>query len=447
MKPYAPLGRVAPVRLPLLVVATLLAAGCVQETAQTAGLDVPGLPVAPPLARVVSVVDPEGGQGEPSLGVAPDGTLYTNGPARQNNVRTGGVYRSLDGGASWERVATPTLTPDFDPDLAVDVDGTIWFDTLWLGCSSAASSRDGGETWTSSPLACVPPAGDRQYIIPTRGGTAYIYAHSLPTFYQMVAKTEDYGRTWVPLGSAEGVGHHLLLGKGSGWGGGGFWNPVTDSVFFTYSWFDGDKWFPAASVTRDGGKTWEVVKATTAGGASVGLSLVVGAADDAGNVYLAWAESLQDGKDMAVFFASSTDDGRTWSAPKRVDDGTGSKVFPAITARAPGRVAIAYYESDEAAYPASVTKDAAWNVTLAWTTDALADAPLFERGALSNQTARHGAICPDGAGCSSDRQFLDYFALKTMPDGRVASVWTSTDAVEGKTVNVFGATDLALLAE
>lgn len=430
--------------LVLLLVAPVLA-GCLQDPVQSAAVqDV--IPDVKPLARVVSVIAPEGGQGEPSLGIAPDGTLYTNGPAAQNGVRTGGVWKSEDGGATWSRIATPTLTPDFDPDLAVDVDGTIWFDTLWLGCSSAASSRDGGKTWTSSPLACVPPAGDRQYIIPTKGGTAYIYAHSLPTFYQMVAKTTDYGRTWVPLGSAEGVGHNLIAtNKGSGWGGGGFWNPVTDSVYFTYTWFEGDKWFPAYSVTHDGGKTWSVGKVEGAGGDSVGLSLVVGAADEAGNVYLSWAESHEDGKDMAVYLASSTDDGKTWSAPKRIDDGSGSKVFPAITAGAPGRVAVAYYESDEAEYPARVSKDAAWNVTLAWTGDALADAPTFERGTLSNSTARHGPICPDGASCRANRQFLDYFALKTTPDGRIASVWTSTDDVKGKTVNVFGATDAVLL--
>lgn len=433
-------------RRALLLVALLLPlAGCVQEPAQTAALD-PPVDLLKPLARVVSVIDPAGGRGEPSLGVAPDGTLYANGPGRNAaGVNSGAVYASTDGGATWEKIATPTLTPDFDPDLAVDVDGTIWFDTLWLGCSSAASSRDGGKTWTTSPLACVPPGGDRQYVIPTKGGTAYIYAHSLPTFYQSVAKTTDYGRTWTPLGSAEGVGHHLLVNGGSGWGGGGFWNAATDSVFLTYSWFEGDKWFPAFSVTRDGGRSWEVVKLENAGGDRVGLSLVVGAADEAGNVYLAWAESHQDGKDMAVYLASSMDDGKTWSAPKRVDDGTGSKVFPAIAAGAVGRVAVAYYEAEEAAYPSKVGKESGWNVTLAWTADALSAGPSWTRGALSNSTARHGAVCPDGTACQGNRQLLDYFALKAMPDGRVASVWTSTDDVEGKTVNVFAATDLPLL--
>lgn len=433
--------------LPLLLVAGLLPlAGCVQEPTQPAALT-DALPLPAPLARVVSVIDPDGGQGEPSLGVAPDGTLYANGrsPTAPGGRSTGSVYQSTDGGATWARLATPTLTPDFDPDLAVDVDGTIWFDTLWLGCSSTATSRDAGKTWTTSPLACTPPAGDRQYVVPTKGGTAYIYSHSLPTFWQTVAKTTDYGRTWTPLGSAEGI-HVPLVAGNSGWGGGGFWNPVTDSVFFTYTWFADDKWFPAFSVTRDGGKTWDVVKLETAGGDAVGLSLVVGAADAAGNAYLAWAESHDDGKDMAVYLATSTDDGKTWSAPKRVDDASGSKVFPAIAAGAPGKVAVAYYESDEAAYPARASKDAAWNVTLAWTGDALADAPSWTRGTMSNATARHGPICPDGSTCQGNRQFLDYFALEAMPDGRVASVWTSTDEVEGKTVNLFGATDAALLS-
>ena len=46
---------------------------------------------------------------------------------------------------------------------------------------------------------------DRQYVVPTTGGTAYLYSHQLPTFWQMAAKTTDYGVTWIPTTLVEPV--------------------------------------------------------------------------------------------------------------------------------------------------------------------------------------------------------------------------------------------------
>lgn len=440
-----------------LVVALSLLAGCLGGTTDSASVPDGLLPELPgPIARTVSVVDERGGMGEPSLGVAPDGTLYTNGRDHEKGQGTnrgfdsGAIYRSSDGGASWERLAAPADPfPNLDPDLVVDVDGTIWYDILYVGCNVVSVSRDGGESWTTNPAVCNGPVGDRQYVIPTQGGTAYLYYHQIPTFQQTAMKTTDYGVTWTPLPPTEPLGGHLLVDEGSGWGGGGFWNAKADSVYFTYTWFtDGPLgeggWHPAASITRDGGLTWSLATVENAGGRAHGLSLVVGAADEDGNVYLAWAETKDD--DSGVYFASSTDDGATWSSPKRVDEGNLSNAFPAITAGPGGKVAIAYYEADEAGFPDDTSDEAAWNVTVAWTHDALAETPTFQHGRLSNETAKRGPICTSGTSCSGDRQLLDYFSAKRMPDGRVAAVWTSTEAVEKKTVNVFGMTEDAILA-
>ncbi|HWG91650.1 MAG TPA: sialidase family protein [Candidatus Thermoplasmatota archaeon] len=442
--------------LALLLVTAAVAAGCVtSEEAPATPADTATPGNLTNVTRVVTIVDPAGGLGEPSLGVTPSGVLFTNGGSAADPMI---VYRSRDNGTTWENIGfAPELIPNLDPDLAVDVDGTVWANVLYVGCNAVAVSRDEGETWTMNPAVCNGPVGDRQYVIPTKGGTAYLYYHQLPTFYQTGMKTTDYGLTWVPTGPMEFPDHHLLVNGGSGWGGGGFWNPVTDSVFATYTWNtagvvdvllggDGGVRVPAFSVTRNGGLTWEVGLVTTEPwGNALGLGLVVGAADDAGNVYVAWGENLED--ETRIFMAASKDDGKTWNAPVRVDDGTnGSRVFPAIAAGADGKVAIAYYETATPGHPYEVGEEAVWNVTLAWTANATDEAPVFERATLSKAPARVGAICPNGAGCDSDREFLDYFALKRIPDGRVGAVWTSTEDVKGKTVNVYGASDLAVLA-
>lgn len=431
----------------VLLALSLLLAGCTTTPPSSVIAPAATLPTAA-FAKVVSVIDPSGGQGEPSLGVAPDGTLYANGLAGTGGRDPGAVYQSLDNGSTWKRIGTPTAPmPNFDPDLAVSHDGTVWFSSLWLGCSSTGASKDAGKTWTTSYAACVPAAGDRQYVVPTKAGGAYIYSHHVPTLYQTISRTTDYGATWTPVGVAESGQVSLVTGN-SGWGGGGFYNEAKDSVFLTFTNTEGDAvtgrtWHPAASILHKGDSSFTLMQLPNAGGDSVGLSLVVGAADKAGNVYLSWAEAK--GKDMTIYMASSKDDGKTWSKPVVVDNDSGSKVFPAIAAGDDGRVAIAYYHADKNEYPSSVPKDARWNVTLAWTADALNETPTWERANLSTHSVRTGPICPDGTTCQGNRNLLDYFALKITPEGRVASVWTSTDDVQGKTVNVFGMTELAVL--
>ncbi|MEA3199178.1 MAG: repeat-like domain [Thermoplasmata archaeon] len=429
--------------LALVAVAlALLTPGCLNAPLQPAATSQAPAPKAD--APLTHVIDPAGGEGEPSLGVMPDGTLFTNGAGS-----SGGLYVSKDNGTTWKALGSPTAPwPNEDPDLAVSADGVLWYDNLWVGCTTVAASPDQGKTWTTSPAGCVPPAGDRQYVIPVAKGEAYVYSHQLPTFYQMFAHTTDYGQTWTPVGPAEGVMPPVVTGI-SGWGGGGFLNPKTGSVWATFTFSDGPlgsgaTWSPSAGILDKGATTSRMVRAPNAGGQGVGLSLVVGAADPAGNVYLAWAEAKgSDPKtqQMDVYLASSGDDGKTWSKPKLVSEATNlSRVFPAITAGPAGEVAVAYYEADQPGYPAQLDKAASWNVTLAYTHDAMSAAPVFEHARLTAASVRHGAVCPDGSSCTANRQFLDYFALKRLPDGRVGSVFTSTDAVAGKTVNAFAAT-------
>lgn len=426
-----------------LVLPLLLLAGCVNGPVDTAALEPPLDEALPPsLARVVSVLSEGGGHGEPSFGAAPDGTLFANGPGG----RGGAVFRSTDNGTSWEQVATPVEPmPNFDPDLAVDKDGTVWFSSLWIGCTSVAVSRDLGETWSFNPVACNAPVSDRQYVIPTQGGEAYLYSHQLPTFYQMAAKTTDYGQTWVPTGPVELPDHFLLVNGGSGWGGGGFWNEATGSVFLTFTWSDGaaGAWAPGYAVTRDGGLTWDIGTAKAMGGRQLGLGLVVGAADEAGNAYLAWGED-HDG-DTRIYMAVSSDDGATFGEPIQLDALPGSAVFPAITAGPAGQVAVAFYETPAVGFPDDVGEDALWNVTLVWTKDALAASPVLERGNLTASPVKKGSICTSGAGCSGDREFLDYFQIHRLPDGRVGALYNSMLAVEGKLVEVYAATDAAIL--
>lgn len=434
-------ARGALLALPFLLVAL---SGCLSDDGLS---DLPGTEEGDvPFVSHNTLVDSDSRMGEPSLGVHPDGDLFT--------YTRAGVFRSSDDGQTWTALGNPMTLPNFDPDLTVDPDGVVWYDTLWLGCTETAVSKDKGETWHTNPAACGAPVSDRQYVIATGDCTAYEYAHQLPTFHQTFAKTTDCGATWVPMGSSElatnGPGAMARAPQTSGWGGGGFFNPVTGSVFFTWTWNPavGDAWSPGFSVTRDGGLTWDQGSAATTDGGKLGLSLVVGAADDAGNVYMAWGEQHED--DVGIYLAASKNDGVDWSDPIRMDVPGAAKVFPAITAGGHGEVAVAYYEASEGGTPFGQEDDATWNVTLAWTHDAFADTPAIARGNLSERSVKNGSICPNGTTCEGDREFLDYFALKRLPDGRLGTVFNSQghneDPDDEATRNVYAATTEALFA-
>ncbi|MGB1586694.1 MAG: sialidase family protein [Thermoplasmatota archaeon] len=390
-------------------------AGCIEDG--TSGPSQEPAAVEPPFLQVLTRISESDGGGEPSLGVSPDGVWYTN--------IYSDVYRSDDEGHTWQNLGDPAAPiPNNDPDLAVDRDGVIWESRLYaLACNEVSVSQDGGATWTTAPVVCNGPVGDRQYVVPTQDCTAYLYWHQIPTFYQTVMKSTDCGLTWLPTGPAETPDGHLLVTEGSSWGGGGFHNDVTGSTYLTYTRNQGvvdgavlgEPARPGTSITRDG-LLWEESDGPDFDGTGLGLSLVVGAADDAGNAYLAWGENM-DG-DVGIFVTRSTDDGLSWESKIRIDaPDTGSHVFPAIAAGADGHVAVAYYQSEDESHPDTATN---WTVELAWT-DAYGSDWNYER--LSDGIVKSDPICISGTTCTSGREFLDYFALERGPDGRVGAAF------------------------
>ncbi|MEA3136450.1 MAG: hypothetical protein QOC71_731 [Thermoplasmata archaeon] len=428
---------------PFALATVLFLAGCFQsDPAPAVRPEVPPA-VMPPFVLVESVVAAGDGGSEPSLGVAPNGHLFTD--------LGSDVYRSVDEGRTWTLMGNPSApVPNFDPDLAVDVDGNVWESRLYVGCAAVAVSQDDGETWSSNPAVCPLAGGDRQYVVPTTGCEAYLYFHQLPSFHQTATKTTDCGRTWLPTGPVEFPDHFIFVNGGSGWGGGGFWNQPTGSVFFTFSYnhHQGSDQLQGTngagySVTRDGGLTWTAAQAALLDGRQLGLGLVTGAADDAGNVYLTWGEALGDGADdLAIYVAASKDDGQTWGEKVRVDNGTGSKVFPVIVAGQAGKVAVAYYEGSEAAFPDDM--QGTWNVTLAYTADFFGNG-TFSHAQLTSTPVKEGPICISGTTCSDNREFADYFDAVRMPDGRVGVTYNLLEDGDGALRNGFVMTSQPLL--
>ena len=119
-----------------------------------------------------------------SLAEAPDGTLYVN-------VHVGGIYRSRDGGASWE----PTIDQETDVhEIRAFADGLVVAAT---GMAGLCISRDTGETWESTTEGFPP------------GGWGLPYARAVVVCDDMVvltgsngAMTDDAGVYRKPLDSS-----------------------------------------------------------------------------------------------------------------------------------------------------------------------------------------------------------------------------------------------------
>ncbi|QNA72220.1 exo-alpha-sialidase [Streptomyces sp. So13.3] len=128
-------------------------------------------------------------------------------------VSTGGVYRSLDGGASWTPSNTGvqcTFQPERFPEfgqcvhkIAQDAEDP---DRLYLqNHGGVYRSDDAGAKWSEIGAGLPADFGFTIATHPRRGGVAYVFpitadAHRLPPDLRCrVFRTEDAGGTWAPL--------------------------------------------------------------------------------------------------------------------------------------------------------------------------------------------------------------------------------------------------------
>ena len=103
---------------------------------------------------------------------------------------TGGVYRSLNGGEQWSEANTG-LAARYVGSIAIDSASTVWAGTE---AGRIFKSADGGDSWTET----VPPTSHISVMAiapdPVKAGTVYVGTNS-----EGVYKTADGGATWTHL--------------------------------------------------------------------------------------------------------------------------------------------------------------------------------------------------------------------------------------------------------
>jgi hypothetical protein len=162
------------------------------------------------------------------------------------------------------------------------------------------------------------------------------------------------------------------------------------------------------------------------------------ATDAAGHVYMAWIDAVSS----ALYYAFSTDEGRSWSAPVRVNSGAAvTNEFDWTQAGAAGTLALAWYATARTApggsdgMPSSIDNLGAatgypWYGYAALVTRADTSRPRIAQTRFTSRPMHYGAICNAGTACatnlSADRQMADFFGFDLGRDGGLRIVYNDT---------------------
>ncbi len=157
------------------------------------------------------------------------------------------------------------------------------------------------------------------------------------------------------------------------------------------------------------------------------------AQDSAGNLYVCFAshqQTVQGGSEVQtgpyqVFVVSSTDNGKTWSDPVQITH-HGTNAFSWVTAGSDGRVAAAWYASNEASeggsYVLDDLKHAEFSTQMGLSLDATAARPHYQIATVSEHPIKYGSICTAGLGCTlngGDRSLGDFLEVGHDDRGRL----------------------------
>lgn len=291
------------------------------------------------------------------------------------------VFRSSDGGRSFSALEGPDfgrmtdcglnrggLAQNMRMKLVVDPEGAVYWavavaDPAAMGARGVvlARSDDGGESWrtttvTAPPVPATPDEAVTNFVpdlfVDQLGEGRHVWVSWRRSFSEAserstegwAARSVDGGRTFEPEVRA--------LEANPGFDAPRIVMDEQDTVY----WFqrerppsaaEGEQAKPSSLLmarSGDGGRTWE--KSELGQAQMVMEEPVAGLSPDGRTLYVAWADGRNG--DLDVFFMRSTDGGRTWSDPARVNDdelkNRRSQKWPRMSVAPNGRIDIVWYD-------------------------------------------------------------------------------------------------------
>ena len=375
--------------------------------------------------------------GEPSIQVDDRGGIYIAGTCCVGAAAP--VWYSKDG-KKFAELETPGHVREWgigaEGDIAVDHDGHMYFIDTYIPGLMFTRWSDWSKTWdfTAPAAGTIPGFDDRPWLAFSEEAV-YLYVNHVS--HTAVYRSTDGGMTWD--------GGNLLSWRGDIQGQPFFPGHIgahekSGTLWVSGVVSEGNKNVLGSSVGRyEAGvpvfKEAVIAEPARQGGFS---PIFTGstAVDDAGNGYATWSTFDDEGCD--VYYAASTNEGKSWNKPVKVNDGGGCATFPWITAGKDGNIALAWYEtpfekkSSSGSFMRAITagstlyggikvpfinyqdelpEEAAWYLHAAAVTDASSAKPKVVETRIDTKTP----VLTGPMG----RELWDFLQLDIGPDGRI----------------------------
>ena len=266
-------------------------------------------------------------------------------------------HRTADGGATWtpmdvEGGQTDARNYAFeggDCDVAFDAGGTMYSADTWLGNLSVGHSTDGGKTWNGTPLAATTPVVDRPWLVGGKAGEVYVsYQDVQCCMFSAIwfTKSTDSGMTFQPAVPVATATHEGAFT----WEGNLVVAPGGEDLYLIYTRRQGpavgslDAQGPETvwvAASHDSGLTWTSHKIASMPNPASYLYPSL-AMDAGGNLHAVWASRRE--QDRPIWYAFSSDQGRTWREPQPLTTGA-TGYSPWIAAGENGEAAIVWLGS------------------------------------------------------------------------------------------------------
>jgi len=329
---------------------------------------------------------------EQSLRLAPDGTVYASVPDALSSA-TSFIWRSTDEGRTfkWIPASGPFTGKPLgcvgggDTELAVDETGSLYFIDLTLANFSTARSDDKGRTFAGASCTAVTSTPvDRQWYAvdgdPKNGGALYLASNevaegppdpSCGENNRLVLYRSPVDGAGPSAGIEFGPANRITAACEEGIMGNVEVSPTTKHIFIPHD----DNSFDSILVARcekvpfttDPSGTTCVDKPVTTfpGHKTAGLFPTL-AIDKAGTLFVVWQQAPVEGPyveltddddrvvsgDTTLWLSTSTDEGDTWTAPKKIPTpGLHHNVYTWAAAGDAGRIGLAWYGTTSSSTP------------------------------------------------------------------------------------------------